>query len=443
MQKSIQTMNNLFGSIKAIIDRLRLVAIALSVLLILLASPLSISIAYGLGLDRTIAIVNNEVITFSDFQVRWKYLQLQNGETQLQVPDEVDQEILETLITERLQVQYAKQLGISVSEQEIAQSLELLATRNELSPAEFLKTLNDEGITRKQFARSLEEQAMIRHLIDAVVNSKIEVSEQEIDYHLETHRDLYVATDVEYELSHLYIETGATAKENARTVRQKLRGGMGFDEAVADFSDGQNIDEGGYIGWRTEQQLPDLFLATLHKTATGKISNIIESDNGFHILKVHAKRGHDTVIKQYQVRHILINPKKRQLTTDEASELAENIYQQLRTGGDFEELARVHSDDVSSAVGGGSLGWMNLQDLVDEIRDEVEKLPLDTPSKPLPSRYGIHIMEVLETRTTDADRALERKKARAAIFFRKSQERYKNWFAILRNNAYIEYITNG
>ncbi len=421
------------------------VSLLLLALVIWFSSAVSAAV---IQLDEIIAIVNDEAITYSEYEVRYRRQQIQNNQDVGQIPDGVDFKLLRLLVDERIQAQAAQARGISISPEEVNRILVSMAEQNKITPDELFEELESKGISSTDFMRSIEEQRLIQRIIDLSVNSRINVSEQEIDYHLQANKELNSSNEA-YEISHLFVSISgksdtevAATLENVNFIHQGLQQGQPFDQAVADFSDGEKRAEGGYWGWRKEDQRPELFLKELRETQVGDITGVIKSENGFHIIKLHGKEGDEKIVTQQLVRHILVQPQRRNLTESEALEILNDIANEIRGGGDFEKFARLNSDDESSGQNGGSLGWINPGDTAPEFEQIALKLPLNQISDPVQSQFGFHLIEVLDRRTRDISQDLTRENARSIIFQRKSAELYRNWIDRLRDGAYIEYIVS-
>ena len=398
------------------------------------------------GLDKVIVVVNDEPIMLSEYRIRHQREQLRASEKVRSDPSGINPDILEALIDERLQAQAAFAQGITVSEQEVDQILSTMAAQNQLSLQQLFEELNGLGISPAEFRYSLAEQQLVRKVVDIAVNSRVTVSEQEVDYHLQAHKDIYARNEA-YEISHLLmsvadkLETEVKEIENTiKEIRRSLISGQSFEEVVKNHSDGENIEEGGYLGWLREGQLPELFVDALRKSSAGGYSDVLKSANGFHILKLHAKDGDLEIVTQQLLRHILIQPLRRNLTDEEAIEELTDIKQELMQGADFSRLARLNSDDPTSAPEGGLLGWINPGEIAPRIEQLSNTLELNQVSDPVRSRYGYHLIEVLDRREKDITHDLVRKDAEMEVFKRKAAELYKIWFDRLRDGAHIEYI---
>ena len=402
--------------------------------------------ATTIGLDKVIAVINDEPIMLSEYRIRHQREQLRNPGRAPSDLSGINPGILEALIDERLQAQAAVARGITVSEQEVDQIISTMAAQNQLSLQQLFEELNDLGISPADFRRSLAEQQLVRKIVDFAVNSRVTVSDQEADYHLQAHKELY-ARNESYEISHLLMsvadkseteieEIEATANE----IRQSLLSGHSFVEAAKNHSDGENSEEGGYLGWFREDQLPELFVDALRNLSAGEYSDVLKSANGFHILNLHARDGDLEIVTQQLLRHILIQPLRRNLTDEEAIEELTDIKQELMQGADFSRLARLNSDDPTSAPEGGLLGWINPGEIAPRLEQLSRTLELNQVSEPVRSRFGYHLVEVLDRREKDITHDLVRKDAELEVFKRKAAELYQIWFDRLRDGAHIEYI---
>jgi peptidyl-prolyl cis-trans isomerase SurA len=228
-------------------------------------------------------------------------------------------------------------------------------------------------------------------------------------------------------------------RAKAEDARKKLQEGADFAQVSAAMSDASNALEGGKIGWKKPTELPELFQAALKPLKTGELSEILRSSNGFHILKMADRRGSSTplMITQTHARHILIKASEV-LSDDEAKRRMDDIKERLDNGGNFVELARQYSED-GSANKGGDLGWANPGDMVPEFEKVMSELKPNQVSEPIKSRFGWHIIEVLERRVQDMSREAARLKARQEIRGRKAEEFYQDWVRELRDRAYVEY----
>ena len=405
--------------------------------------------AQAAAIDKVLVIVNEEALTLSEYQARHQREVLQQTPQVSPFNGRVDPRVLNRMIDDRLQAQTAARRGISVSAAEVDEAVAAIARENDLSVAQLLERLANSGITPAQFRASIHEQQLIRRLVDIVVNSRVVVSEREVENYLASHTELAALDDV-YEVSHLFISLEGRSETEAESERQNLAhihrglldGRQSFEDAARDFSDGASATEGGYLGWRKISQLPQRFVQALRDAEPGEVSDIIDTRNGLHLLKLHArKREREQIVRQQRLRHILIRPGGRAgLSEADAAELAAQLHARLNAGEDFEKIARAHSADQLSGERGGALGWVNPGDFPPEFERAARALPLGRVSEPVRSQAGYHLIEALERRDNDISRELAAKRARRVIFRRKAAEFYDNWYGAIRDTAYIEYV---
>jgi len=397
------------------------------------------------SIDKVLVVVNEEAITLSEYQARHQREMLEQSAPIAPFDGRIDQRVLERMIDDRIQAQVATGRGITVSPAEVEQAVAQIADHNNTSVDQLFRQLAREDITRSQFQASIREQELIRRLFWAVVNARVVVSDREVENYLASHRELTASDDL-FEVSHLLVsvsgKTDAEAQseyENLEYLRQGLLQGQPFEKFVQDYSDNPDKRQGGYLGWRKVSQLPDSFVEALRQTEVDGISPIIRSDNGLHLLKLHARKKQERIVQQQRIRHILIRPDPG-LNMEDAGQLAAQLRAQIVAGEDFEKIARVRSADPASSAGGGMLGWVNPGDFSPAFERAARELPLNQVSEPVRTTAGYHLIEVLERRDSDISAQLAARRARQMIFQRKADQFYDNWYGALRDSAYIEYI---
>ncbi len=412
---------------------------------------MSMTAAHSRQIDRIIAVVNDDVITQSEFQSQLQRIKqdLRARNAQMPPTNVFNRQVLERMVTDKIQLQLAKRLGISVPEDAVDAALRELAARNDLSLAELQRTLAAEGVPYETFRENIKTQLIIRRLVDREVVSRIAVTEDEIDGYVRT-QSRQSGGSTEYNLSHILIgvpesaatETISGQRKKAEEVLARIKKGMEFEQAAIAYSQASNALEGGSLGWRTMGQLPELFVESIRNLQSGQVSEVLQSPNGFHILKVNGKRGgaHHTV-EQTKVRHILIKSDQF-LSPTEAEQRIGRVRRRILAGEDFAELARTLSDDPVSSVNGGDLGWVNPGETVEAFERAMRALPKGALSEPISTPYGVHLIQVLDRREVDVSDTASRNDALNQIRARKSDESYERWVRRLRDEAYVEYKVN-
>ncbi len=346
-------------------------------------------------IDRIVAVVNKEVITQYELADRMNRVQkdLQRRGTSLPDRGEIERQVLERLIIEKVQLQYARETGVRVDDLELDRTV---------SEGEIENLLLEQG-EKKDTATEYN----IAHIL-------VRVPEQATPEQLESRR--------------------ARAEEAVR----RLRDGTEFAQLAATYSDAPDALQGGAMGWRSQQRLPELYVEALAGLKPGDISKVFRSAAGFHVLKLLELRGAGAplLVEQAHVRHILARTNDL-VSEDEAKRKLLSLRERIVNGVNFAELARLNSDD-GSASRGGDLGWIYPGDTVPEFeRAFAELKPMDV-SQPVKTPFGWHLIQVLERRTADMSSERRRIEARKALLDRKGDEAYQEWLRQLRDRAYVE-----
>ncbi|MDO9052204.1 MAG: peptidylprolyl isomerase [Methylotenera sp.] len=398
-------------------------------------------------LDRIVAIVDQTAITEQELENRILTVtaQLAKQGTELPPQEILRKQILERLISDTLQLQFAAQTGLKVDDNQLDKTIERIAEQNKMTLSEFAEALSADGISMRKFRADIRSEITISRLREREVESRVNVTESEIDNFLTTQASSNESTD-EFEISHILIRTpeeGATedvqkAKVKVDEAVKALQEGTSFAKVSASFSDAPNALEGGNLGWKTSTQLPALFLDALKTMQAGDVSAALRSPNGFHILKLTNKRGGNSplVIEQTHARHILIKLSEI-MSEAEGKQKIDGIKERLDNGDKFEVLARQFSED-GTASNGGDLGWVNPGDTVPQFEKAMNELENNQISEPIRSPFGWHIIQVLERRKQDMSKEAARLKARQEIRTRKADEAYQDWVRELRDRAYVE-----
>ena len=401
-----------------------------------------------IDVDRIIAVVNNEAITQYDLRTRMNSVEhnLRKQGTPMPPVRELERQILERLIMDRVQVQSATELGMRIGDTELDAALRRIAENNRLSLETFKEALEKDGIPWAKFREEIRQEITVARLRDREVDSRITISEAEIDNYLASAEAR--GENAEYSLAHIIVrlpeqagpEQIARLRAKAQEALQLLRQGEDFGKIAAAYSDAPDALSGGAIGVRTRDRLPTLYADEVDKLKPGNVSEILRSSAGFHILKLVDKRGGKisaSATQQTRARHILI--KTTEVVSDaEARRKIDLIKERLNNGADFAELAQAHSNDISASKG-GDLGWLNLGETVPEFEKAMNALPLKQVSEPVRSPFGWHLILVDERRTTEGGKEQLRLAARQALRERKSDEAYQDWLRQLRDRAYVEY----
>ena len=399
-------------------------------------------------IDSIVAVVNEDVITRSelDDRVREVVHQLKKQDTPLPPPDVLEKQILERMITDMLEQQYAAENGVRVDDTQLNLAITRIAQQNNFpSLAEFRAKLEKDGVDYKKFREEIRSEIISTRLREREVESKIVISDSEVDNYLANKARLGSAGE-EFHLAHILVvvpeqasaDKIQAARERAEQAWSKLNSGADFAQVAAGVSDAKDALQGGDLGWHTSDSIPPLFMNELQNMKPGQISAVLRSPNGFHILKLVEKRSSNApvVITQTHARHILIKTSEI-MPEAEAKKRILEIKQRIDAGADFAEQAKLYSQD-GSAQQGGDLDWLSPGQTVPEFEAEMNKL------KPgqmgiVQTQFGWHLIQVLERRNTDVSEQQKRQQARIAIGTFKSDEMFQDWLRQLRDRAFIEY----
>jgi peptidyl-prolyl cis-trans isomerase SurA len=400
------------------------------------------------AVDRIITVVDNDVITRRELDDRIRLItqQLQKQGTPLPPPDALEKQLLERMITDRLQLAYAAQTGLRVDDNQLDKTIERIADQNKLSLSEFRSALETDGMSFRKFREDIRHEILLARLREREVDNRINVTEAEID-NLLTSKMARGESNDELEIAHILVRVPeeATPEElqklrtKAEDALKKLQEGADFGQISAGFSDAPNAMEGGTLGKKKLTELPELFQGPLKNLKSGEFTPLLRSSNGFHILKIISREGGSTplLVQQTHTRHILVKSSEILSDTDAQRRLAD-LKERLDNGGNFEELARQYSED-GTASKGGDLGWVNPGDTVPDFEKAMNALAPGATSIPIRSPFGWHLIQVIERRSQDMSKESARMKARQEIKARKADEAYQDWLRELRDRAYVEY----
>ncbi|WP_371324472.1 peptidylprolyl isomerase [Dechloromonas sp. ZY10] len=413
--------------------------------LALLAPALSQAAAEPVEVDRIVAVVGDEVITQVELRARLQSAlqQLRRQGTPLPPQGELEKQMLERLITDRAQMQHAKQSGIRIDDLQLDQAISRIAAGNKMTQQQFRQALEKDGLEYARFREEIRGEMVIARLREREVDSRLTISDGEIDNFLAGQE---ATTGEEYQLAHILLRApeGASPEQlqklrlRAEQALKRARAGENFAQLAAAFSDAPDALSGGDLGWRSADRLPVLYADALTRLQAGEVSEVLRSSAGFHILKLVGKRGGkvNVAVRQTKARHILIRSSEV-VSESEAKRKLEIVRERIQHGADFAEQARLYSHD-GSAANGGDLGWLNPGDTVPEFERAMDALKPGELSTVVQSPFGMHLIQVLERRERDMSEERQRAVARQAIRERKLDEAYQDWLRQLRDRTYVE-----
>jgi len=402
----------------------------------------------GQFIDGVAAIVNEGVVLKSELNRQQDLIIKRATEQGMQLPPAhiLREQVLERLILEQIQLQRADRIGIQVSDQMLNTTIAQLAENAGLKFEDMPAVMAKDGVDYAEYRRDMRKQMILEQLRRIDVVNRISVSPREIQQCVADLEDNAVVNS-RYNLSHIFISvTGsATAEEyaeaeaEANEIYDELQNGADFAEMAIRHSDGDTALEGGSLGWRQGDQLPTLFFDVVGDMEAGDVSKPIRAVSGYHIVKVNEIEGvnQTSTVNQTLVRHILVTPD--QITDEEtAKQKLEDAYDRIMAGEDFGEVAKLLSDDPGSANTGGEMGWTNPGTFVPEFEEVADKLEIGVLSKPFRSRFGWHILEVMDRRVYDNTEDLKESNCVQRVRNGKLNNETELWARRIRDEAYVD-----
>ena len=422
------------------------------VLLALLLTAVSMAATAQAGATRTgdyiLAIVNQELVTAAELNARVARVKDDATRQRATLPpeDQLRREILDALIDERVQLTHARESGQRIDESELDRAVNNVAVQNQITMAQLRERLRRDGIDYARFRTNVRDQLLTERVREREVQARIRVTDADVDALLEQRRAAASAV-AEYNIAQILVSVpdGASAadterrRERAEAARKRIQAGESFEAVAREISEDANRASGGVIGMRAAERLPDVFVETVRPLKPGEVAPaLLRTGAGFHLLKLVDKREGDAFrIQQTRARHILLRP-SAQLTAEAAQRRLAGFKQQIESGrASFESLARENSED-GSAPQGGDLGWSNPGMFVPEFEEAMNKLALNGLSDPVVSRFGVHLIQVMDRRAVTLDVKQQREQARNVLREQKFDEAYAEWLRELRARAYIE-----
>lgn len=405
--------------------------------------------------DRVVAVVNEEVITAVELaqRVRVAQEQLQRQRIALPAPEALKRQVLEQMILQRAQLQLARESGVRVDDSTVNAAIGRIAEQNGMTLAILRERLEREGVSFARYREDIRDEIILTRLRDREVESRVHVTEGEVDNLLAEQRDSTDAPQLLVAQILLRVPEGSSperieaVRQRAEALLAQLRAGADFAQLAATYSAGAEALQGGELGWRSQDRLPAVFVEAIKDLKPGELGPIVRSPGGFHLLKLVGQRSaleakKDKVppkaVQQTHARHILL--RVSELTPEaEVKRRLDDLRERLTRGKqDFGQLARLHSIDPSSTRG-GDLGWLYPGDTVPEFERVMDQLALGEVSEPVQTPFGWHLIQVLERRAEESPQERTRLQARLALRERKAEEQYQDWLRQLRDRTYVEY----
>jgi len=423
--------------------RKRLVLALLSVPLLALSVLPSLASAQIEVLDQVVAIVDDDIILASELQERLTGVRSTMESRGVEVPsdDVLIRETLDRLILDSIQLQLANRYGVRIPDQQLDEAMTRLARQNGLTLEQFRIALQQTGQSYAAARERLRDDLAIQRVQQGNVMRNINISEQEIDNFLVTEEG-EAMTQPEYQVVQalLSISRGEDAAEIAAKeayvteVLSNIQSGQSFEQAVSGTE--PYAFTGGDLGWRKLGDIPSMFADTVPTLTVGEVAKV-RSSSGFHLVYLADAVGGEQLVRQTDVRHILVKPTEV-LNEQAAEDLVVELRARIEGGEDFGELARQYSDDIGSATEGGNLGWTNPGQMVPEFEATMAGTTEGSISQPFRSEFGWHILEVKARRDKDFSGEVRRNQVAGYIRDQKYQEELDAWLRKIREEAFVD-----
>jgi peptidyl-prolyl cis-trans isomerase SurA len=414
----------------------------------------------GLGsggelLDGVAAVVDDGVVLKSELSDRMalvmdnlrKQQEQQPAEQRRPLPPQsvIEQQVLEQLVLREIQLQRAKRVGINVSDDMLNEALSRVAQNLGYTLEELPTVLAAQNVDYAAYREDSRQDMIIEQLQQRDVVNRIRITPRELDQCL-ANADVNAANAFDYNISHILISVPANAtaqdiekaKQRIDEIHSRLDAGEDFARLAVATSHAQTALDGGSLGWRKGSQLPTLFKDAVLRLKPGEYSEPIQSGSGFQIVKLNEMRGAErTMVDQLHVRHILLRPNE---LLDEAAirQKLLGIRAQIVGGDDFATVAKAVSEDPASAADGGDLGWLSPGDTAPEFEQAIANLAMNEISQPIKSRFGWHLVQVLERRSHDITDEKKREDCGRQIRAAKAEEERELWLRRLRDQTFVD-----
>lgn len=412
------------------------------------------------SVDSVAAVVNDDVITERELQQRADLVARRLRQQNAPVPptDQLTRQVLDQMILERIQLQRAKEDGITVDDAAVEAALQRLAKANNMSLAIYRARIEAQGVPWSVFTRDARTELTLSKLREREVDSKVTVSDAEVANYIASQRGPEAKVQQDLRIEHILVkvpegasqEVLAAAQQKAQSILDRAKGGAKFESLAKEESQASDAKKGGDLGFQPPSRLPEDFVKASSQLRPGEVSpDLIRTADGFEIVRLADRRtgvggsaGDAPKLVQTHVRHILLRVVPGSVSEQQARQQELDIRQQIEAGGDFAKFARTYSQD-GSASQGGDLGWISPGETVPEFERAMNNLKDGEISQPIRTEYGYHLVQVLGRREAQGSIQQQMDLARQAIGQRKAEQAYADWLRQLRDSAYIEYKLGG
>lgn len=395
--------------------------------------------------DYIVAVVNQEVITRTDVDRRVARIQ-QSAQGQALPPmEELRKQVLDLLIDEKVQVNQAKVLGMDISDAEVDGTIEGIAAQNQMTVKQMQARMKSDGMDFTRYRNSLREQLLLQRVREREVTARIKITDEELDDIIK--KDSGKSIEVSLNLAHILIRVPeqaspaevAQAQAKAQDIQRRAASGVNFTDLARQYSeDAGTAKTGGVFGARPVSRLPELFVNAVEGLKVGQVSPVVRSGAGFHIIKlIERENASNSSYTQQRVRHILIRTSPQMDAKAVMERMMEIRHQIVEGQASFPQMARQYSED-GSATRGGDLGWSSPGQFVPEFEKALSLLQPGQVSEPVVSRFGVHLIQLLERREVELTPEQKRETARNLLREQRFESTYADWARELRASTWVE-----
>lgn len=404
-------------------------------------------------IDKVAAVVNNGIILESDINNLLKLIQIRQQKIGLPPLDKhfLRQQIMNKLIIDSMQLQMVKRMGISLSNTDLDNEIVNIASQNKMNLSQLKNRLSYEGLDYDTYRTQVQKEMLIAAVRNASVGSRVTILPEEIK-EVEKRIVNRNGNNTEIKISHIFIPFPVnpsqrqirTTETLAKKIMGKLKNGADFGKLAVTYSNDPNSLKGGSMGWQMLEQIPALFYKHLVSKKKGVVIPPIRSEVGFHILKVNDIRHAIGSVSETAIvaRHILLKPSGK-MTDNKARSKLISVTKDIKIGRTtFSDAAKQLSQDTSSALKGGNIGLASSYVYDPAFRDALRKLKKNEISEPVKSRFGWHLIQLIDTHHIEKINTIKKNIASQILFKRKFYEETKIWINELRSRTYLK-IFNG
>ncbi len=408
-------------------------------------------------IDGIAAIVNGQVITCFELKQDTDKLRQQltaSSAQQTLAPKQLKARALNEKINTLLQRQQAQKLEISVSSAELNKALADIEKRNNIPAGQLIDVLKSQGIDVDNYKQAFKDRLLSGKLANIAVRSRLQVSEEAMrEYYRKYIANSGPQREIEVAQIFLSLPLDPTPEEvkkayrKMKAWRKQALQGESFARLAKLYSQAPDAAQGGRMGWMQPGSLQPRF-SPIFSLKIGGISEPIRSPAGLHLFTVMQERWekpnkHAEAYDEVHARHILLKISNEMSDADkqEVRKRAEQIAAAMQDASDKEFATRAKEiSQGPSAAKGGDLGWFKRGAMLPEFEKATFALDAGQTSGVVQTRFGLHIIRVVEKRHIDPDSfQAHRDEIQNILLNIKMQEQLPRWLAAITAKAEIEY----